>query len=166
MSIFIDESGDFGSVEEAEKYFVDTYLKDPNEYGNILFALNEKNEVVGSCIAWHDPRIDSMVSSLHWLVVDEQYQGQGIGRALCTAVMNLYSERAAFPVYLHTQPWSFKAIFLYVSMGFKLQKTDAFSHYVNEYEKAMTELRKIVTEEQYELLLSSSEDMKNNRKEK
>lgn len=51
-----------------------------------------------------------------------------------------------------------KAILLYTSLGFKLQKTDAFSHYENEYEKAMIELGKIVTAEQYELLKQSSEE--------
>ena len=43
-------------------------------------------------------------------------------------------------------------------IGFKLQKTDAFSHNENEYEKAMIELRKAVREDQYELMLKSSEE--------
>ena len=36
-----------------------------------------------------------------------------------------------------------------------------FSHDENEYGKAMAELRKIVPEDQYELLLQSSEDEAN-----
>jgi hypothetical protein len=51
-----------------------------------------------------------------------------------------------------------KAILLYLSLGFKLQKSDTFSHYVNEFEKAISELKKIVSKEQFELLLRSSED--------
>jgi hypothetical protein len=74
------------------------------------------------------------------------------------AVMNIYAERDALPVYIHTQPWSWKAILLYLSLGFRLQKTDTFSHYENEYDKAMAELKKIVSDEQYELLLQLSED--------
>ena len=111
-----------------------------------------------SFIAWQDMRGINSVSSLHWLVVDERYQRIGLGRALCTAVMNIYAERQGLPVYIHTQPWSWKAILLYISLGFKLQKTDTFSHYENEYEKAMIELRKITTPEQYELLKQSSEE--------
>lgn len=149
---------DFGSIEEAEEYFVETYLQDPNLLTNILFALNKDNDVVGSCIAWKDRKDDKLVSSLHWLVVDEKYQGMGIGRALSTAVMNIYEENDALPVYIHTQPWSWKAILLYISLGFKLQKKDSFSHYENEYSKAMAELSKVLTKEQYELLLNSSED--------
>ena len=150
--------GDFGSVTEAEKYFVETYLQKSESYPNILFARNRENDIVGSCIAWQDMRGSDSVSSLHWLVVDERYQGIGLGRALATAVMNIYVKQNGLPVYIHTQPWSWKAILLYISLGFKLQKTDSFSHYENEYDKAMSELRKIVTAEKYELLKSSSEE--------
>ena len=120
--------------------------------------LNKDHDVVGSCIAWQDEQGINRVSSLHWLVIDEQYQGNGLGRALATAVMNIYVKDEALPVYIHTQPWSWKAILLYISLGFRLQKADTFSHYENEYEKAMTELRKIISAEQYELLQQSSEE--------
>ena len=148
--------GDFGSVQEAEDYFTDAYLRNHEMFSRILFVQNRNKEIVGSCIAWQDMRGESSVSSLHWLVVEEQYQGIGLGRALCAAVMNIFAECNAFPVYIHTQPWSWKAILLYLSMGFELQKTDTFSHYENEYEKAITELGKIMTKEQYGLLLQSA----------
>ena len=150
--------GDFGSANEAEQYFRETYLHNPERFPDILFVLNREHEVAGSCIAWQDTRGAGRVSSLHWLVVDEPYQGTGLGRALCTAVMNIYAGRGALPVYIHTQPWSWKVILLYLSLGFRLQKTDTFSHYENEYEKAMTALKNVVTEEQYELLRQSSEE--------
>ncbi len=150
--------GDFDSLEAAEKYFVETYLQNSELFPNILFLLNRGHEIAGSCIAWHDMQGENSVSSLHWLVVQERYQGRGLGRALGTAVMNIYAERGALPVYIHTQPWSWKAVLLYFSLGFRLQKTDTFSHYENEYGKAMAELRKTVSEEQYELLLQSSEE--------
>ncbi len=150
--------GDFDSVTEAEQYFVKTYLQNPELLPNILFALNKDGDVAGSCIAWQDMRGINSVSSLHWLVVDDRYQGKGLGRALCTAVMNIYVKRRGLPVYIHTQPWSWKAILLYRSLGFRLQKTDTFSNYENEYAKAIAELRKVVSEEQYELLLRSSEN--------
>ncbi len=149
--------GDFGSLEEAELYFAETYLQNPYMFSRILFAVDKNNNVAGSCIAWQDPKGESKASSLHWLVVDEKYQGIGLGRALSTAVMNIYEEHEALPVYIHTQPWSWKAILLYLSLGFKLQKTDTFSHYENEFDKAMTELRKVVSEEQYEFMLQLSE---------
>ena len=150
--------GDFDSLEAAEQYFAETYLQNPKLFSNILFLLNKEQEIVGSCIAWQDKRGENSVSSLHWLIVQEQYQRMGLGRALGTVVMNIYAEHGKLPVYIHTQPWSWKAILLYVSLGFRLQKTDTFSHYENEYGKSMDELEKIVSKEQYELLLRSSED--------
>ena len=152
--------GDFDSVTEAEKYFTETYLQNRELLSNILFARNigDDGNVVGSSIAWQDIRRMNRVSSLHWLVVEEQYQGIGLGRALCAAVMNIFAERNAFPVYIHTQPWSWKAILLYLSLGFKLQKTETFSHYENEYGKAMGALGKVVREDQYELMLHLSEE--------
>ena len=149
--------GDFDSAAEAEQYFAETYLQKTELFQNILFVMSKDHDIIGSCIAWQDKRGINSVSSLHWLVVDERYQGIGLGKALATAVMNIYAEHGALPVYVHTQPWSWKAILLYISLGFKLQKTDTFSHYENEYEKAMTELRKILTEEQYKMLQRSSE---------
>jgi len=149
--------GDFESLEEAESYFISTYLQNRSLLNNILFLLNEDNLIVGSCIAWQDRRKESIVSSLHWLVVDEEYHGRGLGKALCYATMNCFKEQENLPVYIHTQPWSWKAIFLYLSIGFKLQKTDTFSHYENEYYKAMTALKQVVTSEQFELLQELSE---------
>ncbi len=149
--------GDFESLEEAESYFISTYLQNRSLLNNILFLLNEDNLIVGSCIAWQDRRKESIVSSLHWLVVDEEYHGRGLGKALCYATMNIFKEQKNLPVYIHTQPWSWKAIFLYLSIGFKLQKTDMFSHYENEYHKAMTALKRVVTSKQFELLQEQSE---------
>ena len=144
-------------MEEAESYFISTYLQNRSLLNNILFLLNEDNLIVGSCIAWQDKRKESIVSSLHWLVVDEEYHGRGLGKALCCATMNIFKEQKNLPVYIHTQPWSWKAIFLYLSIGFKLQKTDTFSHYENEYHKAMTALKRVVTSKQFELLQEQSE---------
>lgn len=149
--------GDFESLEEAESYFISTYLQDRTLLNNIFFLLNENNLIVGSCIAWQDKRKESIVSSLHWLVVDEEYQGRGLGKALCYTTMNRFKEQGNFPVYIHTQPWSWKAIFLYLSIGFKLQKTDTFSHYENEYYKAMTTLKQVITPKQFQLLQEQSE---------
>lgn len=149
--------GDFDSLEDAENYFVATYTQNQELLCNLLFLLNENKSVIGSCIAWQDKRKNSYVSSLHWLVVDEKYHGMGLGKALCYATMNVFEAQERLPVYIHTQPWSWKAIFLYLSVGFKLQKTDTFSHYENEYRQAMDELERIVTTEQFGFLKDSSE---------
>lgn len=149
---------DFDSLEEAENYFICSYMQDRELLlRNARFLLNSEQMVIGSCIAWQDRRRDVFVPSLHWLIVDDAYQGRGLGRALCCEIMNIFEEQGQFPVYIHTQPWSWKAIFLYLSLGFKLQMTDTFSHYTNEYHQAMNTLKGIVDEKQFCLLTQLSE---------
>ena len=148
---------DFDSEQEAERYFVSTYLADLERRSGILFLLDPEGEIAGTCTAWKDPRGDSLVSSLHWLAVEEKYQGRGLGRALCLAVMNVFAEQNGMPVYIHTQPWSWKAILLYLSVGFRLRKTDTFSGYENQYEPAMETLQKVVNKDQFRIMTKLSQ---------
>lgn len=152
------EIGDFSSVEEAETYFRRNYCKQIDELKKrCVFVVDDKGNVVGSCIAWHDLKDKATVASLHWLVVSQKHQGKHIGLALCQKVMEIFKKSGEFPVYIHTQPWSYKAIFLYTKLGFKIQKTDTFSHYENEYDKVLETLKSILTESQVNQLVSYSE---------
>lgn len=127
--------GDFPSVDEAERYFKTHYTDEIFE--RCFFAEDKNKNVIGTCIAWRDLKDKESVSSLHWLAVDPKYQNNGAGKALLNAVMTYYFRNQLMPVYLHTQPWSYKAIKLYLSTGFKIMKTDTFSDYKNEYEKGI-----------------------------
>ena len=127
--------GDFSSVEEALDYFVQNYNLD-ELVNKCFFAETSDGKVIGTCTAWYDNKDDYVVSSLHWLAVLPEYQNSGIGRALVIAVMNHYKENDLLPVYLHTQPWSYKAIKLYYSLGFNIQQEDTFGNYKNEYKEA------------------------------
>lgn len=150
-------AGDFDSKEEGVNYFCDKYLKS-DSFEDILFLLDKNDKVIGSCIAWSDLRDGKEVNSLHWLIVDKDYQGKKLGRLLCQATMNRFYQKGGNPIYIHTQPWSWKAILLYVSLGFKLQKTDTFASYTNQYQYAMETLEKVLTREQFDLLKTKSED--------
>ena len=61
------------------------------------------------------------------------------------------------PIYLHTQPWSWKAILLYVSLGFRLQQTDTFAAYTNQYPQAMETLGAVLSPEQLSRLRRASD---------
>lgn len=150
--------GDFPSVEEAKALFTQRYLQDPALAAErIFFLIAPDGEVAGSAIAWENDRQGMPVRALHWLVVREAYQGKGLGKALCQHVLRYFRRiDNAAPVYLHTQPWSWKAILLYISLGFKLQPQDCFYHYTNQYAQAMETLKGIVTPEQYELMVQNT----------
>ena len=70
--------------------------------------------------------------------------------------MNRFIRKGGGPVYIHTQPWSWKAILLYLSLGFRMQKTDSFNSYVNQYEDVMITLKRILTDEQYKMIEENS----------
>lgn len=71
--------------------------------------------------------------------------------------MQLFVSKHELPVYIHTQPWSYKAILLYIAQGFRLQRTDTFSYYENQFEKAMKTLKGILTREQYYYLADKTD---------
>ncbi len=153
------EIGDFDSYDEAKSYFINTYLEQ-NIYTSdrMFFAVEkESNKIVGSVIAGNDMRGNEKVASLQWLIVSPAYQEKGIGKALFQKAMNMFTEKGEMPVYIHTQPWSHKAIMLYDKYGFKMQKEDTFSHYLNQYNEAMMTLKRVLSMNDYELISNNSE---------
>ena len=149
--------GDFPTRETALERFTERYLADPALTDRIFFAIAPDGEIVGSVIAWeHDPR-GMGVRALNWVVVSDAHQGKGLGRALCQTALRFFRrEDNSLPVYLHTQPWSWKAILLYISLGFKLQPKDSFYGHENQYAQAMETLKAIVTPEQYAKMEANS----------
>lgn len=147
------EIGDFDTPQEAEDYFLATYCADVEELRNrCVFVADARGQIVGACIAWRDRRGEGTVASLHWLVVAPSFQGRGLGKALCQRTMELFQSLGELPVYVHTQPWSHKAIVLYIRQGFQLQTRDTFSHYENQYPLAMQTLKGVLPPERYRLL--------------
>lgn len=71
--------------------------------------------------------------------------------------MNRFAKQGRLPVYIHTQPWSWKAILIYISLGFKIQKIDTFSDYDNQFDLAIETLKGIVSKKQLDYIMASSE---------
>lgn len=153
------EIGDFPSVQEASAYFAKTYLSRPDLLAQrgVFISDKESGGLVGACIAWFDERNGVPVSSLHWLITKEAYQGRGIGSALIAAALSVYEKENAFPVYLHTQPWSYQAIRLYHKFGFRLMKRESFAGYENQYALAVPVLARYIAPEFMWELIEQSE---------
>ena len=150
--------GDFDTSEAAERRFCGNYLGGVLPYENILFLLSPSGEAIGSCIAEVKEQDGKITAALQWLVVDRNHRGNGLGRALAVAVMNIFAKKGIDTVYLHTQPHSYKAILLYHSLGFRLQKTDSFSGKPNEYQNAIEVLKDLYREEDYRVLTDSADE--------
>ena len=153
------EIGDFPSVQEASTYFAKTYSSRPALLARRGIFVSDKKSgcLVGACIAWFDDQNGASVSSLHWLITKEAYQGRGIGSALIAAALNIYEQENAFPVYLHTQPWSYQAVRLYHKFGFRLMKRESFAGYENQYALAVPVLARYIVPECMRELMDQSE---------
>ncbi len=90
-------------------------------FSRCLFVVAPDGARVGTCFLW--PAY-GRVTTLHWLKVRKDHEDLGIGRALITKTMQQAASRD-YPVYLHTQPESYRAIGLYADFGFALL-TDPF----------------------------------------
>lgn len=147
---------DFESEKAAAEYFNTKYANCSEIFDRCFFAVDKNGAVIGSCIAWYDELNGESVSSLHWLVVDTKYQDLGVGKALLNSVMKFYKSKDAFPVYLHTQTWSYKAILLYDKFGFHLLKNQTFSDYINEYDLAIKVLKQYLPKNSIDRLINSA----------
>ena len=153
------EIGDFPSEQEAKAYFTKTYLSRPDllAHRGVFVSDKKSGGLVGACIAWSDEQNGAPVSSLHWLITKEVYQGRGIGSALIAAALSIYEKENAFPVYLHTQPWSHQAVRLYHKFGFRLMKQESFAGYENQYALAVPVLARYIEPECMQELIEWSE---------
>lgn len=153
------EIGDFPSPEEAQAYFLRTYGDHPQELARrCVFAVDSGGRTAGTCTAWRDPGRDGgEIASLHWLAVSPGEQGRGLGKALFQSALSIFRGSGEFPVYIHTQPWSWKALLLYVREGFRLQRTDTFGGYENQYRQGMAALAAVLPEELYQELVRCSQ---------
>jgi len=150
--------GEFDSEREAHAYFTSGYLCDlPALKRRCLFVLGPDGRYAGTCTAWRDRKGEDTVGSLHWLAVSPEWQGRGLGKLLIYQTLLLFRENDEFPVYLHTQTWSHKAILLYSHFGFRLLKSETFSNCKNDYEDAVEVLKGVLKPKDLQFLTDNAE---------
>lgn len=131
-------AGDFTDFDKALDYFRNTYLAKPEELQKrFVIIRNPEGEGVCSCIAWNTHRKGQPCPALQWLVTAEGYEGLGLANAAAAETVNRYCAIGEKPVYLHTQPWSYKALWLYYKYGFRISKNDTFQIFTNQCDEAL-----------------------------
>ena len=136
----------FDDDETADKYFGymtewfnRVYAPKSNLFFKTCLVAADGNDVpVGTCFTW---KLADKFTTVHWYKVVKSHEGQGIGRALLSAAMRKLSDED-FPVFLHTQTGSFKAIKLYSDFGFKLLKDKTIGQRPNDLEQGLPILKK------------------------
>lgn len=136
--------GEFDRSVDALDYFQKNYLPFKGELERRCFFIeNESGKKVATLTVWwcytgvrRDPWI-------HWVAVNPEYQGLGLGKALVfEGVRRLIAIEGDRYAYLHTQTWSYKAINIYRKAGFNITSEKGLAGYENdEYEKAMALLQ-------------------------
>ncbi len=102
--------------------FMDQYFQNVYAHNETLFfdrckvVCDEADRPIGTCFVW---KSYDRFNAVHWFKVIKPHEGKGVGRALLSYVMRDLTPEE-YPVYLHTQPTSDRAIKLYTDFGFSL----------------------------------------------
>lgn len=117
-----------------------------------LFVVNEHDEPIGTGFSW---KSYDAITTIAWFKVVKAYEGRGIGRALLTVIMRTLSP-CDYPVLLHTQPSSDRAIKLYTDFGFKILTDDKVGNRVNHIERYLPTLKAAMPKKDYDNLCFTS----------
>lgn len=98
-----------------------------------LFVCDRSDRPLGTGFLWN--AYDAF-QTVHWFKVVQEYEGRGIGRALLSIVMRDL-DAAEYPVYLHTQPDSYRAIKLYSDFGFHLLSDPIIGCRTNDLQESL-----------------------------
>jgi GNAT superfamily N-acetyltransferase len=117
-------------------------------YNTCLVVADEEDNPVATCFTW---KLYNRFTTVHWYKTLKKCEGIGIGRALFSVVMSKLTP-SDYPVYLHTQTGSFRAIHLYGDFGFKILKDKIIGNRRNELGESLPILKKLMPEEYYNSL--------------
>jgi len=130
-------------IDFVNQYYDKVYAPFEDEFfRRCIFVVDENDKPVATSGTWLSYR---KINTLLGFFVLPEYQGQGIGRGLLSAVMN----NAEFPVYVHTHPIASKAIKLYSDFGFKLITAPAVGYRKNNLQESLPYLKDVLSEKDY-----------------
>jgi ribosomal protein S18 acetylase RimI-like enzyme len=130
-------------------YFTATYGgKEELFFAKTLFVCDWQNRPLATCLIW---KAYNEFNTIQWFKVLKKYEEQGIGRALLSIIMQQLEMRD-YPVYLHTQPSSFRAIKLYSDFGFSLLSGDKFGIRDNDLDECLPILEEFMPKEYFHKL--------------
>lgn len=145
------EVGEFDSEADALCCYAH-YL--PNEDAlrkRQFFVLAPDGTPAATATAWTTERGESSIPTVHALACRPKYQGLGLGRAAAIGMLQaFYALDKGKDVWLDTQTWSWRAVGLYLSLGFYPLKTAVYNGTPNEYAQALPLLKARMRPELFE----------------
>lgn len=142
-----DTEGDAKQYENfMDEFFASTYAQDLSSFlKNTLLVCDSHDRPVATCSLW---KTYGKFTAVHWLKTLKPHEGKGLGRALLTSLFNQL-EPQDFPLYLHTQPGSFRAIGLYADFGFQLLTEPKYGSRTNQLEESLPIFKEFMPERIY-----------------
>jgi ribosomal protein S18 acetylase RimI-like enzyme len=146
----------FDDPDLAKKYdgFMSDYFttayggKEELFFSKTLFVCDLQDRPIATCLIW---KAYDEFNTIQWFKILKEYEGQGIGRALLSIVMQQL-EMLDYPIYLHTQPSSFRAIKLYSDFGFSLLSGNKFGIRTNDLDESLPILEQFMPKEYFQKL--------------
>lgn len=124
--------GEFNSIEEALSCHKH-YLEYPDElHVRQWFVVDENDDAVATCTVWWSG--ESRIPCIHALSCLPEYQGKGLGRMAASNAIEAMLQNDRQTIWLETQTWSWKAVCLYLSLGFVPRRKATFNDTPNEFE--------------------------------
>lgn len=111
--------GEFDKVADAQTYFQKTFAPYPEELAHrMAFIEDDNDQKIATCTAWWGKNNEPL---LHWLAVKPEAQQKGLARFLAATITQLLTDlNPEKAIFLHTQTWSYPAIFLYEKLGYEI----------------------------------------------
>jgi ribosomal protein S18 acetylase RimI-like enzyme len=146
----------FETPEQVKEYdgfmthfFHEVYGRDTELFfKNTLFACNTADMPVATCSSW---KAYGKFQSIHWWKTLKGHEGKGIGRALMSVIMKRFTKED-YPVFLHTQPGSFRAVKLYADFGFHLLSGDRIGNRSNDLHHCLPILQEFLPRQDFDNL--------------
>lgn len=131
-------------------YFTSKFGDYEKELKARCLFLVERGAYIDTCMAWFGDRERQRIPVLHWLAVKDAYAGRGYARLLIGETLRIFErEMPGRPIYLHTQPSSYRAIKLYYDFGFRITQADTYGAAANECTRALEVLQTCMDAESY-----------------
>lgn len=149
---------EFSSLQHALDCYK-TYLSNIEELKRRQwFAVDPNGIVAATATAWWMSSPNGNIPVVHALGCKAEFQGKGLGKAVAVKMLeSFYELDHEKAVWLDTQTWSYKAIGLYMDLGFIPLKKAAYNSVKNEYEQALPVLKMRMSPEQYQRFIQKAE---------
>lgn len=146
---FDNEEDKINYKDFMKNYYNNVYKKQEDEfYKRCLFICDENDKPITTCFIW---KAYGRINTMHWFKTLKEYENKGLGRPLLSYIMKPLNDND-YPIYLHTQPGSFRAIGLYSDFGFKIVTNKTIGYKNNDYEECLPILKEFMRKDKFDKL--------------